>query len=184
MKLSEILERVQATEGLSDVLNETQQKRVKYAGLQLTAAVTQYLAKAILYFEDDTLSMLPRTPFHVLMARAGKLIGKLIPTKEFDERRKQIEAAARQYTDSMGFLAASITGRALRHLDKQNRCDLLKWIWEGDYWKRHRYLRQKRVPGTGTWFLNSSWYKDWRDGVSPNILICLGMRMFIQLLRR
>lgn len=57
MLLSNTLEDVRAMEGLHNVLNETQRKKVKYAGLDLAAAVTRYLVKAILYLEGKGIGM-------------------------------------------------------------------------------------------------------------------------------
>lgn len=102
-------------------------------------------------------------------------------TAEFEATRVEIADAAKRYKDSMGFLMADMIGRTLNHLEKQNRESLLNWIWGGNYWERHRYFQKTRVEGTGTWLLNSHWYKEWRDDLTATpILICLGMRISIQ----
>jgi hypothetical protein len=55
--LSETLEGVQAMDGRYEVLHETQQKKLKYAGLELATAVIRYLVKAIVYLEDKGLGI-------------------------------------------------------------------------------------------------------------------------------
>ena len=106
---------------------------------------------------------------------------KLLPTTtaEFDAARAEIGDAAKRYAESMGYLTVNMVARTLSHAEKQKRTNLLNWIWGGNYWGRHQSFRQKRAHGTGTWLLNSDWYQEWRNGMAPPILICLGMRISI-----
>jgi hypothetical protein len=54
--LSETIQHAQITEGFSDVLDSEQLDVVYCAAIRLSTAVTEYLAKAIVYFEDKDLS--------------------------------------------------------------------------------------------------------------------------------
>lgn len=112
-----------------------------------------------------------------------KFAKNLLPTTtaEFEAAKAEVGNAAKRYADSMGYLTINMMARTLSHVEKQERANLLKWLWGGDYWGRHLSFRQKRAHGTGTWLLNSDWYKEWRNGMAPPILICLGMRISIKI---
>jgi hypothetical protein len=75
----------------------------------------------------------------------------------------------------MGFLTATMTAELLLHDKSERRNNILDWLWTGDNWKRHKFLRDRRVANTGTWFLEAESFKKWSCGENP-VLICLGMR--------
>lgn len=77
--------------------------------------------------------------------------------------------------DSMGLLTAVMTAELLQHDKMERREKILAWLWKGDYWKRHKNLRDRRVPKTGKWFLECDRFKDWRNGLGSPLLLCLGM---------
>jgi hypothetical protein len=52
-KLSETIRQVQVTKGFSAVLDQEKLDDVECKALRLSAAVTEYLAKAILYIEEN-----------------------------------------------------------------------------------------------------------------------------------
>lgn len=52
-KLTTTLDRIKVTEGISDVLDETQLEEVDYAAVELSAAVIEYLARAITHFDKS-----------------------------------------------------------------------------------------------------------------------------------
>ena len=55
----------------------------------------------------------------------------------------------------------------------------MDWIWTGDYGKRQRELSRKRVPGTGTWFLEAVNFKEWVGGAEIHTIICHGPGMLL-----
>jgi hypothetical protein len=57
-KLSETIGRIQVTKGFSKVLKQEQLEGVYCAALKLCTAVTEYLAKAIIYLEDQSLGII------------------------------------------------------------------------------------------------------------------------------
>jgi hypothetical protein len=88
----------------------------------------------------------------------------------------------------MGFLTATMTMEVLkdtREITKierqraeiEKKQNILKWIWDGNYWEQHRLLQEKRVIGTGQWFLDSNTFKEWLKAETSNFLICPGIRI-------
>lgn len=76
----------------------------------------------------------------------------------------------------MGVLTAVMTAELLLHNKTEGRDSILNWLWKGDYWKRHKALREQRIPNTGTWFLELDSFKNWVGGNEGSLLMCLGMR--------
>jgi hypothetical protein len=95
---------------------------------------------------------------------------------EFGFAKAGVEEAIKVYTSSMGYLTATMTVELLRQDRENNKHQILNWIWTGDTWKKHKFLHQKRVPGTGEWVLNSSEFKSWDSGDQSTSLICHGIR--------
>ena len=88
----------------------------------------------------------------------------------------------------MGFLTATMAKEILKdtreitktereHAEMEKKQNILKWIWDGNYWERHRLLEEKCVMGTGQWFLDSNKFKEWREGETFNFVICPGIRI-------
>ena len=100
--------------------------------------------------------------------------------QEIGTAKGKIDDAVRSYTSSMGFLSATMTSEVLRrgkrHDEIEKRHKILKWLWDGNYWEIHKSLRERRVPHTGNWFLDSLPFKDWREGKGSTFLICPGIR--------
>lgn len=59
-ELSEIIRQVQVTKGFSTVLDKEQLDDVECKALRLSAAITEYLSKAILYLEKNHSGILQR----------------------------------------------------------------------------------------------------------------------------
>jgi hypothetical protein len=78
----------------------------------------------------------------------------------------------------MGFLTAKMTAELLLHDKDEKREKMLNWVSSGDdvNWRRHWDLHNRRVPGTGKWFLESVQYNDWRKGKGSPVLFCPGIR--------
>jgi hypothetical protein len=55
--LSSAISRIKVTEGFRDVLQQHQLDEVDCAAINLSAAVTEYLAIAIQYFADNSIGM-------------------------------------------------------------------------------------------------------------------------------
>lgn len=167
-ELSMSLQRVQVTEGFKEVLSEAQLDEVYCAALCLSASVTVYLAKAIGYLE----SHFGKVASNVLIS-----VKNLFGGTDFTDAKQSIDSAVRRYSESMGFLTATMTAELLLHDMSDRREKILSWLWKGDYWKRHEQLRDQRVASTGVWFLESENFKSWTLGGESPVLICQGMRM-------
>lgn len=94
----------------------------------------------------------------------------------FRAAKKNIEESASRYKDSMGYLTVSMTAELLHHDKDEKREKILDWVWKGDYWTKHKNLRDRRVPNTGKGFLADERIQAWRTGTGNPILICLGIR--------
>jgi hypothetical protein len=108
--------------------------------------------------------------------------------EKLDDEKTKIDNAVKAYTTAMGFLTATITVEVLKdtreitknekeRTEMEKKQNILKWIWDGNYWDRHRLLHVERVTGTGQWFLDSDTFKEWRKGEKANFLICPGIRI-------
>lgn len=103
-------------------------------------------------------------------------VKSLLGTKEYADSKKKIESAIRTYSESMGYLTATMTAELLRHDKDERREKIINWIWKGDFSTKHKMLHENRVPHTGIWFLETAAFMDWRNGTGSKILICTGIR--------
>ena len=175
-KLSEIIRQVQVTKGFSKVLDPEQLEDVECKALRLSAAVTEYLAKVILFLEEGSLTI------HLSLS-SPNVVGRYLKNlfeKDFGPAKEKIDERVRAYQTSMGFLKATMMVKVLQHVkshdEMEKRRKILQWIWGGDYWEIHKSLQQERVEGTGDWFLDTDAHKKWLKGESI-FLICPGIRM-------
>lgn len=174
--LSSVIRRVEVTEGFREVLDNSQLDEVEYAAIILSIAVTEYLVKAILFLEGNHLGNLILS-INLTFASVISLLG----SKEYVDSKEKVERAIKSYSESMGYLTATMTAELLHHDKDERREKIINWIWEGDSWQRHKMLREKRVPNTATWFLESAAFKDWRLGTGSHLLLCIGIRKQILL---
>jgi hypothetical protein len=103
-------------------------------------------------------------------------VKSLLESKEYVDSKKKIESAIKVYSESMGYLTATMSAELLRHEKDERREKIINWIWKEDYSQKHKMLHENRVPHTGIWFLETAAYKDWRNGTGSKILICTGIR--------
>ena len=54
------------------------------------------------------------------------------------------------------------------------REEILDWIYPHKTTGKHSAFREKRVPNSAFWFLNSQKFKSWVSGSSSNLLWCPG----------
>jgi hypothetical protein len=103
----------------------------------------------------------------------------LLSRPDFAAAKSDVDAAATAYTKSMGFLTAKMTAKLLLHDKDEKREKILNWVSSGDdvNWRRHWDLHNRRVPGTGKWFLESVEYNNWRKGKGSPVLFCPGIRV-------
>jgi hypothetical protein len=52
----------------------------------------------------------------------------------------------------------------------------MDWLLPKNFAAYHDAIRNERIKGTGSWFLNSTEFQNWVNGESSKILICHGMR--------
>jgi hypothetical protein len=53
---------------------------------------------------------------------------------------------------------------------------ILPWLYPRNIAEKHDMLRDRRLEGSGSWFLHTTEFKTWKNGVGPNLLLCPGMR--------
>ncbi|KAF8246353.1 hypothetical protein K440DRAFT_553495, partial [Wilcoxina mikolae CBS 423.85] len=58
------------------------------------------------------------------------------------------------------------------------REEVLEWLSSTDFTSRHNDIRSLKTPGTGTWFLQSPIFQQWRDSRQGSCLWCPGIRGF------
>ena len=63
-------------------------------------------------------------------------------------------------------------------LAKEKKKEILSWLSSKNSWSRHNEFSQKRVSGSGTWFVESEEFKDWTKGTSEHVLIGWGNGTF------
>lgn len=100
---------------------------------------------------------------------------------KFTSARDDITKAVNEFTGSMGYLTGRVGVELLRNDQKDKRQKVLDWVWKGNYWRRHEDLRDRRVPGTGRWFLER--IDSWMHGEESMPLICSGIREFPSLMK-
>lgn len=59
-------------------------------------------------------------------------------------------------------------------LSKKEDSEILHWLTQFDYGPQHSDYCRRRHPGTGTWFLESTAYRNWRNAASQT-LFCSGI---------
>ena len=98
---------------------------------------------------------------------------------DFTAAKAKVTGATNAYVKSMGFLTAKMTSQLLLHDKEEAREKVLNWLSGGADigWKRHWDLHEKRVPGTGKWFLDSVPFNRWRKGSGSPVLFCPGIRL-------
>lgn len=114
--------------------------------------------------------------FYSLVSSNSFAVKTFFGGKEFATAKQSIDDAATRYKDSMGYLTITMTAELLHHDKDDKREKVLEWVWKGDYWKRHKNIRDRRVANTGKGFLESDAVKAWRTGTGSQSLICLGIR--------
>jgi hypothetical protein len=97
---------------------------------------------------------------------------------DFNAAKAKVSDAAAAYAKSMGFLTAKMTAELLLHDKEEKREKVRHWLSDGADvgWKRHWDLKERRVPGTGKWFLDSVPFNRWRKGLDSPVLYCPGIR--------
>lgn len=58
-------------------------------------------------------------------------------------------------------------------LDRREDQEILDWITKVVFASQQRDYFQRRQPGTGEWFLNSTEFQEWRKG-SRKTMFCTG----------
>jgi hypothetical protein len=94
---------------------------------------------------------------------------------------QKLNDAINKYTASMGYLTATMGASILQNNKAEKRQKLLKWLASGKYWERHKEFRERRISGTGKWFLDSIKY--WMNSEKSHSLICHGIRITLLSLR-
>lgn len=175
--LSDAIRPISVTEGFRNVLSPKQLDNVDCAALELSAAVTEYLALAIQYFTDKSIGVHPPRNMNsdLMFGSVADAKNALQGKMEFVSVREDIEKRILAYTRAMGSLTATMAGELLRHDKDDERMNILVWLWGGNYWQRHDDLNDKRVSNTGTWIFRSPEYQNWHRGDSSRSLICHGM---------
>jgi hypothetical protein len=161
------MHRVEVTEGFNDILDKSQLDEVYCDALTLSSCVTDYLTLSVIHFDLNT--------GESIFFRANVGIG--FASVRFHAAKRKLEDAATRYKDSMGYLAVSMTAELLHHDKDEKREKTLDWVWKGDYWSKHKNLRDRRVPETGKGFLEDKRIQEWRTGTGNPYILCLGIRM-------
>lgn len=177
-KLSDTVQCITVTEGFSEVLDAEQLDELYCAALKLSAAVLDYIAKAIEYLFYSSVSTFLSL---LTLTYSAKSVKKAFGDYDFDTLRSNIEEAIKVYQTSMGTLTATMTLELLRHDKDDKREKILNWVWGGDKWQwqwnRHKFLRENRVANTGRWFLSCKPFREWCSGVNSPLLFCPGLRI-------
>jgi hypothetical protein len=177
--LADAIHSIHVTEGFSEVLNEEQLDGVDCAALQLSAAVTEYLAMAIVYYTDKSIGR-NRDVSDLMVAAYGKsVVSNALDQNKFVEAKAAIQEASGAYSASMGSLTAIMGAELLQHDKTEKRQKVLQWLWTGEYWQTHNRLKRQRVRHTGDWFWQSVVDINWVGSNRP--LICRGIRMTFDL---
>jgi hypothetical protein len=160
------MHRVEVTEGFNDILDESQLDEVYCDALILSTCVTEYLTLSVMHVDHNT--------GESLFFRTNVGIG--FASVRFQVAKKNLEDAATRYKDSMGYLTVSMTAELLHHDKDEKREKTLDWVWKGDYWSKHKNLRDRRVPNTGKGFVEDKRIQEWRTGPGNPFILCLGIR--------
>ena len=127
---------------------------------------------------DTLTTRVPVCKYFYLANIVGQTIKSLVDG--LDDEKGKIDTAAASYMSSMGFLTATMTMEVLRRdrhrEDSEQWGEIPAWLWDGNYWERHKLLHDERVSGTGTWFLDSSQFQNWLKEEKCRFLIGPGMR--------
>lgn len=171
--LSDGLHRIRVIDGFREVLTGEQLDDVDCAALNLSAAVTSYLTMAIEYYTPTTMGMYASLTLLNLVGHAKNL---LTGREEFEEAKKLINVRINEYHQQMGSLTAIMVGEGLKHDALESRQDLLDWIWAGNEWGQHQFVKtnKRKVKDIGMWILEDSKFKEWVNGTS-RFLIGYGM---------
>ena len=120
-----MIEDVEITERLSEVLDEQQIEKVRSAALRLSTAITIYVTKVILYVERNThgTSIIVKTFLTGL-----DNVKNLFCTPDFEAERRKVDTAAKAYQMSMGFLTTKMVSHLLLYDKIEERRHLLNWL--------------------------------------------------------
>ncbi|KAG8354008.1 hypothetical protein FVEN_g8111 [Fusarium venenatum] len=96
-------------------------------------------------------------------AYAKDLIYKILPSKV------EAETPVKEILTSINDTAIA-TNNAVMNMASDYRNDkILRWLSPADYTSNANLAREHRHPGTGTWFLNSPLFQDWKSGLYKNL---------------
>jgi len=87
----------------------------------------------------------------------------------------KVDNATKVYNAFIGDLNALMMSQFLA---KEKKKEILNWLSSKNSWSRHNEFSQKRVSGSGTWFVESEEFMDWTKGTSEHVLIGWGNGTF------
>src|SRR5882757_5649772 len=112
----------------------------------------------------DGCSLLSRTSDDVLKVLKGQF--------EHFKMLQSLENTTSQLKDAVGYQNRVLQDKSSAKLRER----ILSWLSEIIHDQKHYSVRQPRVAGTGSWFLEEPEFLKWRDGTSSsNVLWCHGL---------
>ena len=161
-------------EGFSDILSEQQLEGIDCAVLTLLAAVTEYLAVAIVYYTDKGTDGPQFRKTWLTALIVAYVRNALQDMDKFVWAKVEIGLAKEAFITLMGYLMMRIGAELLRNNKTEKRQNVLKWIWSEDYGKRHEGLR--RIHVSSTWNRILGYVEDWINKKNSGLLIYQGIR--------
>lgn len=170
-------------------------KELENALVRLYSTILIYQSKAKSFFDQSSLTRIPRSVF-VTEDEFESLARKMDLEQSNVDHCAAIVDAENQNNINVSLKALSVVqdeklaglmellrtidGPIFRmsdqlngiedHLDRSNRCDILRWVSAQPYLEHHEQISKSALPGTGKWLLEDSTYADWHKGSASSLL--------------
>ena len=170
-------------------------KELENALVRLYSTILTYQSKAKSFFDQSSLTRIPRSVFVTedefeSLARKMDLEQSNVDhcaaivdaenQSNINDSLKALSIVQREKHAGLMELLRTIDGPIFRmsdqlngiedHLDRSNRCDILRWVSAQPYLEHHEQISKSALPGTGKWLLEDSTYADWHKGSASSLL--------------